>query len=54
MIISERVAEETKNKDVLIVEDNDFNMMTLQDMLKVNFSLDTASAYNGLEAIELI
>jgi PleD family two-component response regulator len=40
--------------DILVVDDNVFNIMTLQTMLEVSLKLKSDRALNGKEAVELI
>ena len=44
---------EEKNK-ILIVDDNDFNSFSLQELLKQNFSLGADIAVHGLDAVEKV
>jgi PleD family two-component response regulator len=60
-IISEQYEDEDLDqcpchdrKDILIVDDNVFNIMTLQCILSENLKLDADKAINGREAVEKI
>jgi CheY-like chemotaxis protein len=44
---------EEKNK-ILIVDDNDFNSFSLQELLKQNFNLGADIAVHGLDAVERV
>jgi len=41
-------------RDILLVDDSDFNLFTLSEMIKSKFGLTFQVAYNGLEALTLI
>jgi PleD family two-component response regulator len=40
--------------DILVVDDNVFNIMTLQTMLEVSLKLKSDRALNGKEAVDLV
>lgn len=40
--------------DILIVDDNVFNIVTLQTLLEYQFNLESDKAMNGQEAIEKV
>ena len=40
--------------DILVVDDNVFNIMTLQTMLEVSMKLKSDRALNGKEAVDLV
>jgi CheY-like chemotaxis protein len=44
---------EEKNR-ILIVDDNDFNSFSLQELLKQNFNLGADIAVHGLDAVERV
>ena len=39
---------------ILVVDDNNFNIFTLQSLLDVNFNLDSDKAFNGSEAVDKV
>ena len=41
-------------KDILIVDDNIFNILTLQTILEQTLKLQSDKALNGREALEMI
>ena len=41
-------------RPILIVDDNIFNIVTLQTMLELQFKLKADKGFNGMEAIEKI
>jgi CheY-like chemotaxis protein len=45
------ITEDKQVKEILIVEDEDYNLLLIQEILKNSYSL--LSARNGMEAIEL-
>lgn len=44
--------ENTFEKKILIVDDNDFNLVSLSKILKLKFNLESDQAYNGQEAVD--
>ena len=53
----EKVASNNKlqNKiDILIVDDNVFNLQTLKTMIKVKFGVDSTTVHNGHHAIKMV
>jgi CheY-like chemotaxis protein len=51
---STEIEEVVKKNRILIVDDNDFNAITLQAVLKQEYKLDSDIASNGLEAIKTV
>lgn len=43
-----------ERKDILIVDDNIFNILTLQTIIQNKFQISTDRAMNGQEALDLI
>ncbi|TNV83761.1 hypothetical protein FGO68_gene16545 [Halteria grandinella] len=43
-----------ERKDILVVDDNVFNLITLQSILHETFKIDSDSAMNGEEAVECV
>ncbi len=45
----------SQNKiDILIVDDNVFNLQTLKTMIKVKFGVDSTTVHNGHHAIKMV
>jgi CheY-like chemotaxis protein len=46
--------EECACPKILIVDDNDFNILSLKTILEINHHLQTDQAYNGEQALKLV